>query len=205
MTQEDRVSRAEARTQAQRERILAAAEACFTERGFHAASMANIAETAEMSPGLIYRYFDSKSAIILAIIERQLELARAEIANLHDSVDLPHGIWETTLPREARSDGRMNPALYVEMSAEASHDPEIGAAVREADVILRTEFARWLGRSREQGGLGLSPAKARAAALMIQCLVDGLRVRQLREPDVDRTLVKRALEEFLPPMLRPRD
>jgi AcrR family transcriptional regulator len=167
--------------------------------------MAHIAETADMSPGLIYRYFESKSAIILAIIERQLELARHEIANLHDAVDLPHGIWETTLPREERSDGRINPALYVEMSAEACHDAQIQAAVREADLILRTDFARWLGRSREQGGLGLTPAKARAAALMVQCLVDGLRVRQLREPDIDRGMLKRALAEFLPAMLSPRD
>ena len=39
--------------------------------------MAAIAEVAGMSPGLIYRYFDSKNAIILAIIvlheQRQLD------------------------------------------------------------------------------------------------------------------------------------
>jgi hypothetical protein len=88
------------------------------------------------------------------------------------------------------------------MSAEACHDPEIAAAVRSSDVILRTEFARWLGRSRERDGLGLPPARAKAVALIIQCLVDGLRVRQLREPDMDRALLKRALDEFLPGMLR---
>ena len=40
--------------------ILDAAKKCFIEHGFHAASMANIAETAGMSPGLIYRYFENK-------------------------------------------------------------------------------------------------------------------------------------------------
>src|SRR3546814_5115905 len=59
-------SKAELRTLAQRERILCAAQKCFVEHGFHAASMASIAETAEMSAGLIYRYFENKNAIILA-------------------------------------------------------------------------------------------------------------------------------------------
>jgi len=58
------------RASAQRDRILAAAKQCFIEHGFHAASMASIAEAADISAGLIYRYFDNKNAIILAIIER---------------------------------------------------------------------------------------------------------------------------------------
>ena len=64
------------RAEAQRERILCAAQRCFIEYGFHAASMASIAETAQMSAGLMYRYFENKSAIVLAIIERQLQEGR---------------------------------------------------------------------------------------------------------------------------------
>jgi AcrR family transcriptional regulator len=58
---------------------------CFIEHGFHAASMANIAEAAQMSAGLMYRYFDNKNAIVLAIVERQLEEKRAGIRQLHSS------------------------------------------------------------------------------------------------------------------------
>ena len=47
-----RSSKAEARTQAQRERILCAAQQCFIEFGFHAAGMAKIAETAGMTEAL---------------------------------------------------------------------------------------------------------------------------------------------------------
>ena len=43
--------KAEARIGAQRERILTAAQECFIGHGFHAASMASIAETAGMSAG----------------------------------------------------------------------------------------------------------------------------------------------------------
>ena len=44
-------TKAQARAEAQHERILSAAQQCFIEHGFHAASMASIAETAEMSAG----------------------------------------------------------------------------------------------------------------------------------------------------------
>lgn len=196
-----RTAKAEARTQAQRERILAAAEACFVEQGFHAASMAHIAETAEMSAGLIYRYFGSKNEIILAIIERQLELSRREIAALHGSIDLPLDIWESFVQQPGGAATGLNPALYLEMSAAATRDPEIAAAVRSSDRILRTEFVRWLSRSRDKDGMGLPAADAKAVALLIQCVVDGLRVRELREPDVDRKLLKHALLSYLPAWL----
>ena len=55
------------RAEVQRERILCAAQKCFIEHGFHAASMANIAAAAQMSAGLMYRYFENKSAIVRAI------------------------------------------------------------------------------------------------------------------------------------------
>src|SRR5689334_7761613 len=87
--------KAEARTQAQRERILSAARKCFVEYGFHAASMASIAETAEISIGLIYRYFEGKNEIIVAIIEQQLTLLRADLALLDNSVDLAARLSES--------------------------------------------------------------------------------------------------------------
>ena len=102
---------------AQRERILDAAQKCFVSHGFHAAGMALIAETANMSPGLIYRYFDSKSTIILAIIERQ--------------------------------------------------------------------------------GKGLPLKLARLRAITLQCFMEGLAVRALREPDLDPAALKAAIAHFL--------
>ena len=60
------------RAQAQRERILDAAPRCFIARGFHAASVSDIATEAGISQGLMYRYFDNKRAMILALIERRV-------------------------------------------------------------------------------------------------------------------------------------
>lgn len=190
--------KAEARSQAQRERILAAAQACFVERGFHAASMANIAETAEMSAGLIYRYFESKSAIILAIIERQLNVARSKIAQLRKSTDLVAAVIESHVADQQRDPEAMNSALFLEMSAEATRDPQIGAATSAFDATIRAGLADWLARGEASGGHGLPPEVAKARALMLVCLIEGLKVRAAREPHLDPTLVSQGLEVLLP-------
>ena len=67
-----------------RQQILQAAMICFAKRGFHQASMHDISEQAGISVGLIYRYFESKEAVISAMadghkkeIQEVLERARA--------------------------------------------------------------------------------------------------------------------------------
>ncbi|GAB3751030.1 TetR/AcrR family transcriptional regulator [Lysobacter olei] len=197
-----RSSKAEARTQAQRERILCAAQQCFIEFGFHAAGMAKIAETAGMSPGLIYRYFENKSAIIQAIVERQLELLREDI-RLSRKVDLA----EEMVAGYGRACGddsrRLSASLLLELSAESTRDPQIAAAVRNFDEGLRQALHDWLTRSKDEGGHALPPELTPPRALIIQLLFEGLRVRETREPNLDRELLSAALHEVIPRLLKP--
>lgn len=194
--------KAEARIQAQRERILTAAQQCFIGHGFHAASMANIAETAGMSAGLIYRYFEDKNAIILAIVERQLQLLHNEI-QLSRRIDLADEMVDN-YGRSCVTDGRgMNAALLLEMSAEATRDPQIAAALDHYDSTLRSALVGWLARARSSGGEAVPIAQAPARALILQCLFEGLKLRETREPDLDRELLARALREFVPLLLKP--
>lgn len=48
--------------------ILRAARTCMIEKGFHNASVKNIAACAQVSTGLIYRYFKNKDSIIEALV-----------------------------------------------------------------------------------------------------------------------------------------
>ena len=194
------LDKAGARVEAQRERILVAAQKCFVERGFHAASMANIAETAGMSAGLIYRYFAGKSEIILAIVELQLDMLLNEI-KLKRKVDMTSELIASFTRCSDDQTRGMNPALLLEMSAEATRDPRIAAAVNDFDLALRNALTRWLAEDQEQGGRGLSEPLARQRALLVQLLFDGLKVRQTREPDLDRKLLEAALREFVPQLL----
>lgn len=186
-----------ARAGAQRERILAAAQKCFIEHGFHAASMANIADTAGMSAGLMYRYFENKGAIVLAIIERQLRDAHESLSREGPASDLAADLLALFRGWQARDPQVMNAALYLEMSAEGTRDPQVAEAIRQADAQLHEDLKAWIARPREQGGLGLPADRAAARAVILQSFVRGLAVNAVRTPGLDPALVSRAIEDFV--------
>jgi AcrR family transcriptional regulator len=201
MNEKPRSNKTETRIEVQRERILLAAQQCFIEHGFHGASMASIAETAGMSAGLIYRYFENKNAIILAIVQQQLELLRDDLS-LNRKVDLPAEIAARYGTANAHREHGMNAALLLEISAEATRDPTVAAALDEFDTTLRAGLIEWLTRPRDTGGQGLPAEVAPPRALLLQCLVEGLKVRETREPDLDRELLAAAVGEFVPLLLK---
>jgi AcrR family transcriptional regulator len=56
-----------------KERILTAAAALGAQRGFHAISMADIGSAAGIVGSGIYRHFDSKTAILVAMLDRVMD------------------------------------------------------------------------------------------------------------------------------------
>ncbi len=60
---------------ATRERILAAAERLFAERGFSGVSMPAIAAAAGITAGAIYKHFESKEQLFFTIVRRAVEAA----------------------------------------------------------------------------------------------------------------------------------
>ena len=198
------------RLQAQRERVLDAARQCFIEHGFHGASMAQIAQAAGISVGLAYRYFDGKHAIMLAIIDQQLQYARERLpmichgGHLLEAVLADFSSWQ-------RGDGyQVNAALFLETSAEGTRSPEIAQALQRSDAWVRQEFQRRLGQPTQgQAGddgagdrsdrndHGAQSARqdedAAARALLLQCLIEGLLVRAARDPRLDAAQLRRAM------------
>ena len=204
------------RLQVQRERILDAARQCFIEHGFHGASMAQIAQAAGISVGLAYRYFDGKHAIMLAIIDQQLQYARERLpmichgGQLLETVLADFSSWQ-------RGEGhQVNAALFLETSAEGTRSHEIAQALQRSDAWVRQEFQRRLGKPA-QGGAGddgpgdqsvqsdhsdhsdhndqsaQSGEDAAARALLLQCLIEGLLVRAARDPQLDAAQLRRAM------------
>jgi AcrR family transcriptional regulator len=56
-----------------RESILDVAEMMFAKKGYHEASMAEIAKAAEFGVGYLYRHFADKGDLYLAVLERKLD------------------------------------------------------------------------------------------------------------------------------------
>lgn len=186
----------------QRERILDAAELCFIEHGFHAASMALIAQTADVSAGLIYRYFPSKAAIVKAIIERHLESARQQkICRLSSAEDIAQSILETFESWHRRDDPQYNAALMLELSAEATRDEDIAKVVSSKDQLLGDSIADLVRRCALARGVKLTAAAVRSRAVMLQCLVEGLAMRAVRDPALKSATFKPALKAIVDALL----
>jgi len=71
-TRTRRPNRAEKR-EANRERILRAARAVFGARGFHGATIGEIADEAGLSNGAIYYNFESKEELFLALLDARMD------------------------------------------------------------------------------------------------------------------------------------
>ena len=174
----------------QRERILEAAEKCFIESGFHAASMAHIADTAGISAGLIYRYFDSKALIVKAIIER--------LNSPEDVCDAMLDLFECW---QRGDDPKMNAGLFLDLTAECTRDPEIARVVRDKDRVVGDGLAQVVRRIARARGVILTSAVARDRADLMQCLMEGLASRVVRDPKLRRSTLKPMLEKVIAVLL----
>lgn len=82
------MTEARVRDPARKERILAAAADLLAHRGFHAVAMADIGAAAGITGSAIYRHFDSKSAVLVALFDRVIdELLQNAATIVHESAD----------------------------------------------------------------------------------------------------------------------
>ena len=186
----------------QRERILEAAEKCFIESGFHAASMAHIADTAGISAGLIYRYFDSKALIVKAIIERHLETdGTCAIDWLNSPEDVCDAMLDLFDSWQRDDDPKMNAGLFLDLTAECTRDPEIARVVRDKDRLVGDGLAQVVRRIARARGVNLKSAAAHDRADLLQCLMEGLASRVVRDPKLRRSTLKPMLEKIMAVLL----
>ncbi len=194
-------TRDQARFEARRDEILQAAAGCFVRRGFHQTGMQEICAAAGMSPGALYRYFDSKDAIIEAIAEAEREENAALLAALAESRDPVAGLQavvEAVLLAYADPDaGR----LAVEVLAEAARNPRVAEGFARNLAEMKAGVVAALEAGQTEAVIDPGLATGPAAEVLI-ALMDGLCARSILDPAHDpqtllptlRTLVRRFLE-----------
>jgi len=69
-----------------RERIIEAARNLFGSKGFHATTTAELTAEAKVSIAQVYRLFESKHDIVIAIVEQRMNANLAEIHDIFESV-----------------------------------------------------------------------------------------------------------------------
>jgi AcrR family transcriptional regulator len=190
-------TRGEARADARRRQILDAAEACFRARGFHAATMAEIATAAGLSVGQIYRFFENKEALIEAISSLQMDELRDTVAGVEARDGAAEAIRRLLVMGFEKLRRPGTAALLLEVTAEAARNPKVAAVVQAHDRGIRAAISDLISKAQS---LGL-PEDAECRAEMMCVIFEGCATRVIRNPEMDDEALARLRDWLLARML----
>jgi HlyD family secretion protein len=190
------------RQQARREHILAAAERCFIEKGFHPATMADICREAGVSPGALYIYFVSKEDLIAGLCQREKDRFTSELSRITGTLDVLaalHSLAEQYCCNEPIDKVR----LHMEIAAEAGRNETIGRTLREMDRIVCESLSALLEREQERGRIAPElPVEVIVRAM--GALGDGLFLKRAADPHFDPRPIIPVMMTMISALLRPR-
>ena len=175
-----------------RDEILAAAETCFVAKGFHQTSMQDIASASGLSMGLLYRYFDSKSAIIRAFSALDRDRMIAGVAALADAVDFIPGLTKLMKQELGTMRNVDEFRLTTEVLSESTRDEILRESFAAKELMLSAALSNAIAQQQSAGRVARDLPPDQAANLVL-AMVDGLSLRAF----IDRRLGKRALDTLL--------
>jgi TetR/AcrR family transcriptional repressor of uid operon len=185
-----------------RQQILEAAGHCFVRSGFNGASTSDICREAGISPGHLYHYFDSKDAIITALVETRLEHVAERFKRSISSDDSAVATVLSEMDSLRQSGKPAEWALLFEMLAEGTRNRAMAETLRAHSVqmqMLMTDLIRH-GQTRGEVDKGIDPEIAAAVLIGV---MDGSKAVALRNPGVDASkaagLFKLLISRFLVP------
>ena len=130
-----------------RAHILEAAIKVYAEKGFHAATIKDVAAEAGVADGTIYNYFASKMALLMGILEPQSEDVETSVATVPPPLDDPASFLTDMF---TRSWSALNPksldVLRIVFS-EALVNPELRAAYAKTTIGPAVDMSRPMIRS----------------------------------------------------------
>lgn len=174
-TRETRVEeRKEEKRSEKRDRILRAAEAIFLDKGFHAASMNEIAEAANVSTPHLYNFYASKAALALAV---QLKMGQETFDAL----------------KTAMSAGEKNPSCQSIFDSRRSslmltRNPEIKEKIKENGARLRKMIS-------EAGGISSDDQEGQYHILCVMAMYLGMSISNIFTPVENRELMTKILAQ----------
>jgi AcrR family transcriptional regulator len=177
----------EEHAQARRQQIIDAAYRCFARQGFHQTTMRDIYEEANLSPGAVYHYFESKDEIIRASFdfdyERSSALFKAALAS-DDPVTAIEGLLDFFLHglkgAAALGAGRVN----VQGWGEALVNPGLRETIQGVMGNYLDALAKVIGKAQDAGQIDKSLDPASVSRLLLS-IYYGLELQMALDPAID--------------------
>ncbi len=181
-----------------RERLLDAAAEEFTENGYAAAKLQDIAQRAGFTKGAVYSNFESKQAMFAELLSRRsMELAASVLgtvaglgpgdaaSRIGDAI----ASWVVAEPRW--------PLLVTEFGIQAGRDPKLAQAYKRERRHLRTELATIISERAAAWGV-VDALHAHRIATSLLALISGLAVEHSVDPDeINESAIGGAVTELL--------
>ncbi|NDV27105.1 TetR/AcrR family transcriptional regulator [Desulfovibrio sp. JC010] len=164
-------------TQKRKEQILKAAGNCFSAKGFHQSSMADICREAGLSPGTVYHYFSSKDEMIVHFAKQELEQAR-QFVEAMQYVDSLTGLVDFTIHAILELDEQEEMQVYLEVLTESGRNKEVGKLLTKSDEIVLRALEKHLKRlGADKGETSFS-----SLALYVGIQIVALEIFKLEKP-----------------------
>jgi AcrR family transcriptional regulator len=185
-----------------RRRILDAAVSCFARAGFHGTSMQVICQEARMSPGALYRYFNSKDAIIEAIAAEERARNARYLSAVHAETNHLQALFDGGFAFLKDMAGSRDAALCAEVCAEAQRNPRIRDIFEVNHRQAREALTKAIETAQSAGEI--DPAlEVNVIVTVLMAIGDGLIVRPPFDPDMSIERIEPGLRELIRRMLSP--
>jgi AcrR family transcriptional regulator len=187
----------ERRRQQTRDHLLAAAAEVFAERGFHGASLDEVAAVAGFTKGAVYSNFKNKEDLFLALFkanyDREMAALRATLTDSEAPPEARISDFVGLIRDQTRQSGSNFTLLYQEFWLYAARNP----VVREQLIRIDDEAAQALAEilRAENERVGVEPLKSPVqTARLVDILFRGISQLRVLQPEmVDDELIEAAI------------
>lgn len=170
------------RRQQTRDYLLSAAERVFAERGFHAATLDEVAAAAGFTKGAVYSNFKNKEDLFLALIEAAYTREMAALMQTLESSEIPPqarlgdfvGLIRAETDRAPENWG----ALYLEFTLYALRNPTARERLNELERLDIDAIADIISSHGQR-----EIASAERSARIIVALFRGINLMRALDPD----------------------
>lgn len=177
-----RLNRAE-QNERNRTLVLAAARRVFLTRGYHAATLDEIADEAGFSRGVVQSRFGNKADLFLALLEERIAERAAQHARLAGGLSGAQGMRVLREHAARRNRAELDwGLLLIEFRVHAARDPELSRRYAAAHARTRQALAGVISGVYERAGQR-PPLPPEEMAQMILTVEAGARLEQAADPE----------------------
>jgi AcrR family transcriptional regulator len=177
---------AERRRQQTREYLLRAAAQVFAERGFHEATIDEVASAAGFTKGAVYSNFKNKEDLFLALLEDAYAKDTAAIKETLGASDVPPEARLGDFVQMMRSEMEYVPnlgALYLEFHLYALRNPSARERMNELERADVRAIAEIIESERTQREIEIDEPVERTARIIV-ALFRGISMMRTSDPEM---------------------